>query len=72
MDQIMGSLCGGGENVLRDKVIRISWGRSEHDDDGNEPVFEETDEGGVEGFVGGEEAGEGEDALATDFLNHCM
>ena len=58
--------------LLEDEVVRISRRGCEHDDHGNEPVFEETNEECVKGLVGGEEAGEGEDAFATDFLNHCV
>ena len=61
-----------GERVgddVEDEVVSIARGRGQHDDDGDEPVLEETGERSVEGPVAGEEAGEGQDAFATELLD---
>lgn len=51
-----------GERIgddVEDEVVGVAGRRSQHDDDGHEPVLEETGERSVEGPVAGEEAGEG-------------
>ena len=55
--------------LLEDEVVRISRRGCEHDDHGNEPVFEQTGQRGVERTVAGEEAGVRQDALAAELLD---
>lgn len=57
-----------GDDV-QDEVVGVAGRGREHDDDRDDPVLKETGEGSVEGFAGGEEAGEGEDAFAAEFLD---
>jgi hypothetical protein len=59
-----------GGFLLEDEVVRISRRGREHDDHGDEPVFEQTGQGCVEWAVAGEEAGVRQDALAAKLLNN--
>ena len=56
--------------LLEDEVVRISRRGREHNDHGDEPVFEQTGQGRVEWAVAGEEAGVRQDALAAEFLDN--
>ena len=61
-----------GERVgddVEDEVVSITWRRGQHDDDGDEPVLEETGERGVERPVAGEEAGVRQDTFAAELLD---
>lgn len=55
--------------LLEDEVVRISRRGCEHDDHGNEPVFEQTGQRGVERTVAGEEAGVRQDTFAAELLD---
>jgi hypothetical protein len=46
-----GFVVEGREGLLEDEVVSITRRRCEHDDDGDEPVLEETGERSVEGVV---------------------
>ena len=57
-----------GDDV-EDEVVGVAGGRGEHDDHRDQPVLEETGQRRVAGLVGRPEAGKGEDAFATEFLD---
>ena len=57
--------------LLEDEVVRISRRGCEHDDHGNEPVFEQTGQRGVERTVAGEEAGVRQDTFAAELLGEA-
>ena len=62
---------GGMVNLLDQEVVGISRGRSQHDDDGHDPVLEEASSGRVERPVAGPDLREGEDAFTTQSLDNC-
>lgn len=57
-----------GDDV-EDKVEGISWWWRQHDDNGDNPVFEKTDKWGVEWLVGSPETRPWKNTLTTDLLN---
>ena len=60
-----------GERVRDDvenKVVRVARRRRQHDNDRDEPVFEQTRQRRIEWAVAGPQPGPGQDALAAQFL----
>ncbi len=62
---------GSRRDELEDKIIGISGWRGKHDDNGYEPMLKQAHEWSIEGLIASPQLREGQDALATDFLNHC-
>lgn len=61
---------GAGVGVEIDyEFVGFAGGRGNKDDYGDDPVEEEGGGGGIEGFVGGEEAGEWEDSFFGEFCS---
>lgn len=67
------SVDGGlqGMNVLQDEIIGVARRRRKHDDDRDEPMFEESHERRIERLITSPEPRPGNDALPTDLLYDC-
>ena len=58
------------KDVLDEKVVCVPGRRRKHDYHGDNPVLEEACGRGLEGLIACPEFGEGEDALAAEFLHN--
>lgn len=59
------------ESLLDQEVISITWRRCQHDDNGYDPVLEQTGSRRVERPIASPDLGKGQHAFTTQLLNNC-